>query len=161
MKTHLEHKTQLLFTENIHLTGVTEYGIRWDELLSGEVVLPPQGARFDITFEGTFAGPDLKGTIEGTDYLTVRADGKFMLNIYATITTEEGIAIPIREQGPVMPGANGRAHLQLAISFTTNAPKYAWLNQVEGWAIGEINMNTRAVTAEVYTGAYHQIPATA
>lgn len=159
MKAQIANKTRLLFKEDLQLTGVTEYGIRWDELLNGEVNPPPQGARFDITFEGTFAGPDLKGTIKGIDYLTVRADGKFMLNIYAVVTTEEGTVIPIREQGPVMPGENGTAYLQLAISFTTNAPKYAWLNQVEGWAIGEINMNTRAVTAEVYTGAYHQIPA--
>lgn len=159
MKSQIEHKTQLLFKENLHLTGVTEYGVRWDELLGGEVAPPPQGARFDITFEGTFNGPDLKGTIKGIDYLTVRADGKFMLNIYATVTTDDGTVIPIREQGPVMPGENGMAHLQLAITFTANAPKYAWLNQVEGWAIGEINMNSREVTAEVYTGAYHQIPA--
>jgi hypothetical protein len=40
----------------LDITGVTDYGIPLDAVLSGQVQIPPQGVRVDIAFEGRAAG---------------------------------------------------------------------------------------------------------
>ena len=35
------------------ITGVTDYGITLDVILSGKEKIPPQGARVDVAFAGT------------------------------------------------------------------------------------------------------------
>lgn len=152
MKSQIEDKTQLLFNETAHLTSVTEYGISWGELTSGRVEPPLQGARFDIAFEGSFEGPEFAGTIKGIDYLTVRADGRFMMDIFATITTDDGERIPLREQGPVIPRENGLAQLQLTLNFITNSAKYSWLNKIQVWGIGQVDINTGKIKVQAFTG---------
>lgn len=143
-----------LFDEVVHLTGLTEYGVSWAELTSGQAVLPPQGARFDIAFEGSFEGPKLKGTIAGVDYLTVRADGRFQLDLQANLTTDDGVKISVYEDGLLIapdPDDEKRiAQLRLNLEFTTSSPQYAWLNQVQGWGRGTVNWHTGAVEVQVY-----------
>jgi hypothetical protein len=156
----LEEKTVVmpvsehLFSEDIHLTGLTEYGVRWEELTSGQAVLPPEGARFDIAFEGTLDGPRLKGTIAGVDHLTVRADGRFQLDMQAQITTDDGAQIAVHEDGllvaPAPDDAARIAQLRLNLEFTAFSPQYAWLNHVQGWGRGTVDWNTGAVEMQVY-----------
>lgn len=160
METQIDNKPRLLFNESLQLTGIIEYGIQWDQLITGQTALPPQGTRFDITFEGSFEGPEIAGTIKGTDYLTVRADGRFMLDIYATITTDDGEQIPIYEEGVVTLSDDGMAKLQLNMKFNTVSPKYAWLNKMQVWGLGRIDMSRGEVNVQAYTGDFYEIPAT-
>lgn len=141
-----------LFDEEVHLTGITEYGISWADLTSGQAALPPEGARFDIYFEGTFEGPKLKGTISGVDFLTVRADGRFQLDLHATLTTDDGVKIAVYEDGPLIPPKDERriAELRLNLEFYSSSPKYAWLNHVQGWARGTVNWNNGEIEVQVY-----------
>lgn len=141
-----------LFNETVHLTGVTEYSISWQELTSGQAPLPPEGARFDITFEGSFEGPKLKGTLVGVDFLEVRADGKFQLDMHLNITTHDGEKIAVYEDGILIPPTDDSriAQLRLNLEFTTSSPKYCWLNQVQGWGRGTVDWNTGEVTVQVY-----------
>lgn len=143
-----------LFSEDIHLTGLTEYGVSWEKLTTGQTILPPEGARFDIAFEGTLEGPKLKGTIAGVDYLTVRADGRFQLDMQATITTDDGEKISVKEDGVLIaPDADDEsriAQLRLNLEFTAFSPKYAWINHVQGWGRGTVNWNTGGVEMQVY-----------
>ena len=141
-----------LFDEVVHLTGLTEYGVSWEKLTTGQAVLPPQGARFDIAFEGTFEGPKLKGTIAGVDYLNVRADGRFQLNLQAVLTTNDGEKLAVYEDGILIPSQDDSmiAQLRLNLEFTASSPQYAWLNQVQGWGRGTVDWNTGQVEVQVY-----------
>lgn len=143
---------QALFTETVHLTGVVEYGISWQALTTGQVKPPPEGARFDISFAGKIIGDQINGTLEGVDYLTVRADGRFVLNIYVTITTDDGEKIAVHESGLLLPPEDDSriARLQMSMQFTTASPKYAWMNAIQCWALGEVDWNTGAVTVQAY-----------
>ncbi len=131
---------QQAFDEDISLTGITEYGISWEKLINGSVKIPRQGARFDIAFEGKVYGEQINGTIKGVDHLEVRADGKFMLNIYATIITDDGEIIAVKESGISTPNVNGTAVLHLNMEFFTVSQKYEWINKKVVWSVGEVDM---------------------
>lgn len=161
MDTYLNNNTELFFEEQIHLTNIREYGISWNEMTSGKSRPGPEGARFDLDFEGIVDGPQIKGKIKGTDYLEVRADGKFMLNIRAFIQTEDGKRIFVREDGILYPAENGEAHIQLNLQFTTHHPEYSWINNVQGWALCEVNMRLGEVKVKVYKGAFDKVPVSA
>jgi hypothetical protein len=153
MEKHFKDAVDLLFEEQIQLTDVVEYGISWTDLCTGKAMLPSAGARFDLSFEGTVYGEVLNGKIRGTDYLEVRADGRFMLNIQATIITDDGEAIALHEFGTMAPQPGDPiADLYLTLQFTTHSRKYAWLNKANAWAIGRVYMNEGKVAVEAFTG---------
>ena len=54
------------------ITGVTDYGVTMDAILSGKEKVPLQGTRFDVAFEGRAKGR-LAGKVRGVDYLLMRA----------------------------------------------------------------------------------------
>jgi hypothetical protein len=141
---------QLAFEEEINLTGITEYGISWENLINESVKLPGQGARFDIAFEGKVYGKQINGTIRGVDHLEVRADGKFMLNIFATIITDDGEIIAVKESGISTPNVNGTAALHLNMEFFTVSQKYEWINKKQVWSIGEVDMRAGKVKVTGY-----------
>jgi hypothetical protein len=141
-----------LFEERVQLTGIKEFGLSWEDMLQGKTGIPPEGARFDITFEGDLKGPQIEGRIKGVDYLTVRADGRYMLRIYATVITNDGESIALEEDGILIPDLVNpeKASLQFNMKFTSAVPKYAWLNNLPVWAIGNIDR----VTGSVYIKAF-------
>ncbi len=146
--------SEFLFDEDIHLTGLTEYGVSWEKLTTGQAILPSEGARFDIAFEGTLVGDKIKGTIAGVDHLTVRADGRFQLDMQANITTDDGEKIAVHEDGiliaPAPDDESRIAQLRLNLEFTTIAPKYDWINFVQGWGRGTVDWNTGQVEMQVF-----------
>jgi hypothetical protein len=141
MLTEVDTK-QVLFEENVRLVGVTEFGVSWDELVKGEAILPPSGARFDIAFEAELKGKRINGTLKGIDFLTVRADYRFDMSIHATITTDDGVKIAFEENGVLTPREDGSAELRLNMRFTTAHEKYAWLNKIQGWGLGTIDRSS-------------------
>ena len=144
-QTEIENFTEHIFDEDIQLTGIIEYGIGWDDLIKGNVDIPAHGARFNLAFEGEVTGEKIKGTIKGVDYLEIRSDGKFMLNIHAIIITDDGLSIAVKENGISTPGSNGTAKLHLNMDFYTVSDKYEWLNRKQVWSIGEVDMITGKV----------------
>ncbi|MCB0281578.1 MAG: DUF3237 family protein [Calditrichaeota bacterium] len=151
IESNITNAVKYLFDEQIVLTGITEYGISWEEMLNGEVQIPQNGARFDITFEGNVVGDAIKGVIKGTDYLEIRTDGKFMLHIQARIVTDDGETIAVKETGISTPGDNGIARLNLNMDFYTSAGKYNWLNSKQVWAVGEVDMINGLVNMKGYS----------
>lgn len=130
--------TEHLFDVAIQLTKVEEFGISFQELVSGQVTLPPQGARFDIYFAGSIEGEKIKGSIVGVDHAVVRADGRFDLNLIETITTDDGEIIAVRGDGIFgMPDPEtGFSQIRVNAQMTTFSPKYAWLNGLQIWETG-------------------------
>ena len=143
----------LLFEEHVQLTGIRDFGLSWEALNEGRVKVPGEGARFDISFEGDLKGPRIEGRIRGVDYLTIRADGRFMLRIYATVITKDGEAIALEEDGILIPGQNGStvADLQFNMKFTTAAKAYSWINNIPVWAVGRIDRQTGSVYIRAFT----------
>jgi len=141
METLTLKTTRLLFEEHIHLTGITEYGISWEALNAGKDPVPPEGARFDLFFEGDLKGSRITGKVKGVDYMTVRADGKFILSLQAIVITDDGESIALEEDGILIPDEEDPkyADLQLNMKFTTAVPHYAWLNKKMVWGIGRVD----------------------
>jgi Protein of unknown function (DUF3237) len=99
------------------ITGVTDYGITLDAILSGKEKIPPQGARVDVAFAGTIKGR-VTGSVRGVDYLRIRADGRIDQDIRATIETNDGHRIGLYVDGVGAPRAGEPiAHAALLPSF--------------------------------------------
>jgi hypothetical protein len=144
-----EQVGRMLFEETAQLTGMTEYGVSWNDLVAGEARVPLQGARFDIKFEGNVVGDRLNGSIAGVDYLTVRADGCFEMDIKATITTDDGAVISFHENGVVTP-SEGPAELRLNMRFSTAHENYTWINQIQAWGRGTVDQDSGRVAVTAF-----------
>lgn len=141
----IENYVKEIFTEEINLTEITEYGIDWSDMLKPNTLIPLQGARFDLAFEGIIKGDQLNGVIKGVDYLEIRPDGKFSLNIHATIITNDGFTISVRETGISNPDSSGKAILHLNMDFFTASSEYDWINKKQVWSVGEVDMKSGKV----------------
>lgn len=132
---------QHLYNAEMHFTRFDDYGVSLHDLNSGQVYPPPAGARIDLSFAGTIKGPRLQGTITGIDYVLVRADGRFQLNIQATITTHDGATIALAADGVADPSNGPLVQLRKNVQMTTAAAAYAWVNQLQVWVHASANMS--------------------
>ena len=134
---------ELLFEERIRLTDFVEYGFKMEDLVSGSKPIPQAGAHFDILFEGDLTGDKIKGKIKGVDYLEVRSDQRFFLNLHACITTDDGASIKVVETG-----TNALGDLKLFMSFYTSDERYTWLNSKQVLGIGDADFSTGLVSVK-------------
>jgi hypothetical protein len=142
----------LLYEYTVKLTGMTEYGVSFQALMAGAVAPPPEGARFDVPFEGTSTGPRLKGTIVGVDHLRVRADGRFDLHIHASITTDDGEMISLHADGVALPQPGSAvAGLRENVTLFTSSKAYSWVNGLQVWATGTVDLAQQVVSLKGYS----------
>ncbi len=140
-----------LYDLTVNFTKVTEYGVSLEALVAGKATPPPEGARFDVAFEGVARGPKLKGTVAGVDYIHVRADGRFQLHIHAEITTEEGEKIAYFADGVATPEeGTSVAQLRENVTLTTSSHAYAWVNQLQVWVRGTADLAKQQVNVKGY-----------
>jgi len=111
---------ELMYEYVCQFTQVVEYGTSADAVLSGKTPPPAEGARLDVYFEGPITGPKVNGTVKGVDYLHIRADGRY------------GVAIP-------EPGSSV-FKLRENVTLTTNHPEYSWVNPIQIWAPGTVDV---------------------
>jgi len=149
-----EHKVtpgELIYEYTVRFTQVVEYGASANAVLSGQTRPPAEGARFDVYFEGPVTGPKLNGTVKGVDYLHIRADGRCQLNIHAEITTEDGKKIALAADGVAIPEEGSPVYqLRENVTLTTNHPEYAWLNPIQVWAPGTVDLSKGEVRIQGY-----------
>ena len=139
-----------IYEYDLDVTGMTDYGVSLDDILSGKVPIPPQGVRFDIAFEGRASGR-LAGHVRGVDYLRMRADGRVDLDIRGTIETEDGRRIALSADGVAVPRADEPiADLSENVCLGTAAPDYAWVNTRQIWGTGTVNFSTGKVHIDAY-----------
>jgi uncharacterized protein (TIGR02246 family) len=143
------HGTKV-YEYDLDLTGTTDYGIAMDDIMSGKVKVPPQGARFDVSFVGPVKGK-VNGQIKGIDYLQMRADGRLDLDFKASIETTDGQRIGVTGGGVASP-RQGEPIADLAenVRLITASPAYSWVNNKQVWGIGEVNTATKKVHIEGY-----------
>jgi hypothetical protein len=142
---------EVFFEEAMYFTRISEYGVSIQALTSGQIEPPPGGARFEVAYGGTIQGERLNGTIEGVDYIEVRADGRFLLNIHATITTHDGVRIALTSDGILTrPDAEAISQVRLNMRLSTAVPAYTWVNQLHVWGTGTVNMDSGQISVRTY-----------
>jgi len=142
---------ELLYEAALQTTRIVEYGFSANALFSGQTQPPPEGARLDIYFQGTATGPKLKGKIEGVDYLHVRADGRCQLDIHAEITTPDGKKIAFAAGGLAIPRKGSPVFdLRENVTLTTNHPEYSWVNTIQVWAPGTVDVSKGEIHVKGY-----------
>ncbi|HKO91078.1 MAG TPA: DUF3237 domain-containing protein [Polyangiaceae bacterium] len=104
----------------------------------------PEGLRLDFHAQGgTVQGEAITARVRenSADYMVIRRDGMGLLNIRATLETDDGALIAAQETGLIDFGEDGYAriaagdfpdgyHLQASAKFLTEHPKYQWMNRV-------------------------------
>lgn len=138
-----------LYESTGNFTQVVEFGVSMEALASGQVAPPPEGARFDVWFEGAVKGTKPSGSLKGVDHLHVRADGRFQLHIHAEITADDGSTIALAGDG-VATGAPPVLSLRENVTLTTSAPKHSWVNTIQGWGTGTVDAMTGALRIAAY-----------
>ena len=133
------------------ITGVTDFGVTLDALLSGKEKVPLQGARIDVAFDGTIKGRITGKVLRGVEYLSLRADGRTDLDGRATIETDDGDRIAMRIEGVAYPRA-GEPMLDLIanVRLTTAIPKYDWVNTRQIWGLAIVNLATAKIHVESF-----------
>jgi len=139
-----------IYEYDLDVTGVTDYGVSLDAILSGKEWVPPQGLRIDIAFEGLASGR-LAGRVRGVDYARMRADGRVDLDIRAIIETADGRRIALSADGvAVLRAAEPIADLSENVRLGTAAENYAWVNTRQIWATGTVNFATGKIHIDAY-----------
>ena len=104
------------------VTGVTDYGITLDAILSGKEKIPPQGARVDVAYAGTIKGR-VTGSVRGVEYSRIRADGRIDLDTRATIETNDGRRIGLSADGVGTPRAGEPVADLLRMCVSSQPPR--------------------------------------
>lgn len=139
-----------IYSYDLEITGMTDFGIPLPSIISGQSKVPPHGARIDVAFAGLAKGR-LTGSVQGVDYLKVRADGRIDLDIRATIETKDGCKIALSADGVGTPRATEPvADLYENVTLTTAAENYAWVNTRQVWAVGTVNFATGMIHLDAY-----------
>jgi hypothetical protein len=145
-----------------HLEHLFSYTVT---LAPPEVIGPvPEGIRvnFYVT-EGTVHGPKVKGKFlpVGGDWLTVRTDGVGILDVRATIQSQDGALIYVTYGGVGDLGPDGYnkflqqdlpavLHVRVAPRFQTAHPEYQWLTRYQCVGIGQVDMARLEVSYDIY-----------
>ena len=146
----MKEKGEKIYEYDLDVSGITDYGVSLDAILSGKEKLPPQGIRIDVAFEGRAVGR-LAGRVRGVDYLRLRADGRVDLDIRAIIETDDGYRIALSADGVGVPRATEPvADLSENISLSTVAKDYAWVNTRQIWGSGTVNFATGKIHIDAY-----------
>ena len=141
---------ELIYSYTLDFTKVTDYGVSLEDMLAGKAPIPAQGARIDVHFEGESTGK-LAGKVTGVDYLRIRADGRFDLNIHATIETPDGQRISLRADGVATPRPDSpMVDIKENVELQTASDDYAWVNNKQIWAPGTVDLANGRVEVKAY-----------
>jgi hypothetical protein len=139
-----------IYEMDLDLTGVTDFGVNMDAMISGKEAIPLQGARFDLAVNGRAKGR-LAGRARGVDYLRVRADGRMELDLHLTIETEDGRRIALSGDGQAAP-RSGEPTLEIFanIRLSTASKEYTWVNERQIWSVGTASLATGKMHFEAF-----------
>lgn len=142
---------ELIYTANFGITGLTEFGYSFEEMMSGQKPIPSEGTQFKIALSGEVRGEKLNGKFEALDYMRVRSDGGMELNLFGTITVEDDIKIAWSASGTGRQNPEtGQVTLNEEIKMFTNNKKYAWVNNTLFWGRGVANLAEQKLEVKVY-----------
>jgi len=119
--------------------------------------------KFLLRAGGTVRGPAVTGEIMplGGDWMRIRPDGVGIAEINALIRPEGGGIILTEYSGVVDFGPDGyrqlaagggpkRAPLRFAPRYLTTEPRYRWLNRLQCFSVGEVDLERFVVEYDLY-----------
>lgn len=142
--------SELVYEVALHITGVVEYGANMQALATGKAAPPPEGARFDVSLEGSVDGPKIKGSWHGVDYLNIRSDGLCELHIHGQFDLSDGGKVSMFADGVGTIGANGIVQLRENVTLKSNNSAYTWVNSIVVWGVGTVNLADGEVRVKGY-----------
>lgn len=131
-------------------TRIIDFGIRLEDLLNGQATIPAAGARFDVAFAGAVHGPHLEGALSGTDYLTIRPDGRSILHMHGMVTTLHGERISFFNTGTGKAGVSPMDVLE-HVELYSASPTYAWVNGLAAWGVLSIDAGAGEIRGSLYS----------
>ncbi len=141
-----------LYEYTLSITGLTEYGVSFEDLASGKIPPPPEGARFDVAFAGEANGSKLAGKVVGIDYLHFRADGRCQLDVHAEITTEDGQKISLKADGvAIQHQGSSISDLRENVTLFSSSKDYTWVNTIQVWGIGTVDLASQIIYIAGYS----------
>lgn len=139
-----------IFEYDLEITGVTDYGVDMEALLTGRQSVPLQGAQFDISLAGPVKGR-VSGAMRGIDYFRLRPDGRRELELRGAIETDDGSRIAFTAQGVGSPRDRGPiVDLAVKIDLLTAAAAYLWVNAKPAWGSGYADLAANKIHIDVY-----------
>jgi hypothetical protein len=135
-----DDKLQSEFLFDLNLEAQTPHNL--GSAGGGRLIVPVSG--------GTFAGPNLKGTIvaPGGDWIVQRPDGSRVLDVRIVLQTDDGQKIYMSWRGIAYAAPGGTLFARILPMFETAAAKYAWLNNVV--AVGVYRPDLGKIAYRVY-----------
>lgn len=101
---------------------------------------------------GSFVGPRITATtpdgVAAGDWLTIRADGSFALDVRLSLQTDDGADIYVSYTGIGTRNEDGGASVKTAPRFETGDERYAWLNNL--FCVGIGTTTADGVSYEIY-----------
>lgn len=136
-----------------------------DLKLPPEVIGPvPEGIRANFYLAGGLVdGPRFRGKVlpVGADYLLLRKDGIGLLDVRATFESHDGALVYAPYTGVLDAGADGYERflrndlpptmpIRTVLRFLTAQPAYAWMNRLQCFGVGEVDLARSRVCYEIY-----------
>jgi hypothetical protein len=97
----------------------------------------PHGVRLIVPITGgRVEGPNIKGDVLpfGADWLVIRPDGAYQLDVRITIRTDDGELVYATYRGIV---DTETGYFRTTPIFETGSEKYAWLNKIVSVGVGK------------------------
>ena len=139
-----------VYEYDVDITGMIDFGVELGAILERKMPIPPQGARFDVAFDGRATGR-LSGRVSGIDHAFMRPDGCIELNIHGVIETDNGCRIALAAGGlGVLRNDAPILDLSENVRLLTASADYAWVNAGPIWAFGTANLETGKIHLEGY-----------
>lgn len=125
----------------------------------------PEGLKINIYVTGgEVTGPRIKGKVRpvGADWYTLRTDGVGILNVRATLETDDGALIYMTYRGVSDAGEGayerflkgeppaGGAPIHTAPVLTTSHPDYLWVNRILCLGVGESFPESKRIGYDIY-----------
>lgn len=143
--------SEQLYEASLNVTGVSEFGTSFGEMVSGSIAPPIYGAQFDITFEGPVNGEKLNGTLKGVDYFKVRPDGSMELDLHGVVTLDGGGQLAFSGSGSAqLDVEKGQLSFVESIQLFSSDPNMSWVNELHCWGKGRVNIATQKISVKVY-----------
>jgi hypothetical protein len=124
----------------------------------------PEGVR--VTFYlagGPVSGPRCTGKVlpVGADWILLRKDGIAVIDVRTTMQTDDGALIYVTYNGVADLGPDGYEAflkgappptfpIRIAPRFQTAHPSWVWMNRVQAYGVGTVDMASASVTYDVY-----------
>lgn len=124
----------------------------------------PDGYRINFFVEsGRVVGPRIDATVrrDGGDWMCIRRDGIGLLDVRTTYETADGALILDRAGGVFDLGPEGYSQVAAGRlsghppfyatpTFLTAHPDWQWLNRVQGFGIGRVELDQLQVQCDIY-----------